>query len=109
MNVTSGISLIGIVGILDPPRPEVHHSIKSCNDAGIFVIMITGDIKETAETIAKEIGIIEKGAGDLTERSFTGKQFFTKFSIKQQTEIMKHAVDRRHGLVFSRTEPDHKR
>ena len=101
--------LIGIVGILDPPRPEVHTSIKSCNDAGIFVIMITGDIKETAETIAKNIGIIEKGASDLSERSFTGKQFFTTFSSKQQLTIMKHAIARRHGLVFSRTEPAHKR
>jgi P-type E1-E2 ATPase len=62
--------LIGVVAVRDPPRKEVSASIKKCREAGISVIMITGDIKETAECIAKEIGIIEEG--DESERSLTG-------------------------------------
>ena len=53
--------LVGVVALRDPPRPEVKHSILKCKDAGISVIMITGDIKETAESIAKEISIINEG------------------------------------------------
>jgi len=45
--------ILGLVGIVDPPRPEVARSISHCKDAGIFVIMITGDIKETAQAIAR--------------------------------------------------------
>ena len=53
--------LVGVVALRDPPRPEVRFSIEKCKDAGISVIMITGDIKETAESIAKEISIISAG------------------------------------------------
>lgn len=62
---------------MDPARPEVKGAINKCHRAGIFVIMITGDVKETATAIAKEIGILE---GDATRRSFTGKEFFTKLT-----------------------------
>lgn len=43
--------IIGIVGLQDPPRPDVKNAIKKCKKAGVSVIMITGDIKETAESI----------------------------------------------------------
>lgn len=52
---------IGVVALRDPPRPEVKKAIGKCKNAGISVIMITGDIKETAESIAKEISIINGG------------------------------------------------
>ena len=65
--------LIGVVAVRDPPREQVKHSIDMCKQAGISVIMITGDIKETAESIATEIGIIEKGDEDT--RSMTGFTF----------------------------------
>lgn len=53
---------LGLVGIMDPPRPEVKYAIKKCHDAGIKVVMITGDHKNTAAAIAKSIGLLtDKG------------------------------------------------
>lgn len=50
--------LVGIIGFLDPPRPEVQVAIQTCQQAGIRVIMITGDHPQTAQTIAEQVGII---------------------------------------------------
>ena len=52
---------LGIVGMMDPPRKEVMSSIKSCHEAGVRVIMITGDHKATAVAIAKNLGIYQEG------------------------------------------------
>lgn len=67
-----GGTFLGIVCIKDPVREEVKQAISDCKTAGIRVIMITGDSKETAVAIAKEISIIEK---DGPNTSFTGTEF----------------------------------
>ena len=54
-----GGTFLGAVCIRDPPRPEVKAAIEDCKTAGIRVIMITGDSKETAVAIAKELDIID--------------------------------------------------
>ena len=59
--IEEDLTFIGIMGIIDPPREEVKHAISTCHEAGIKVIMITGDHKLTAKSIAKELGIYKKG------------------------------------------------
>ncbi len=56
-NLEQDIVFVGIVGFIDPPRKEVKGAIESCQEAGIRVIMVTGDHPETARTIASQVGI----------------------------------------------------
>ena len=58
---TQNFCFLGMVSLVDPPRPSVPEAILKCRSAGIKVIMITGDHPETAKAIAKEVGIISKG------------------------------------------------
>jgi len=54
-----GLIFLGCLGLIDPPRPNVPHAVKQCQKAGIKVIMVTGDHPDTAESIAKQVHIIE--------------------------------------------------
>lgn len=69
------LTFCGLVGLMDPPRPEVTEAIQRCHRAGIKVVMITGDNKGTAEAIATMTGIVRKA--DLYKASFTGKELET--------------------------------
>ncbi len=68
--------------------------------------MITGDIKETAQAIGKEIGILTEA--EFSSKSFTGVEF-EKLSEERQKEILSSAISNVSGLIFARTEPKHKR
>ncbi|KAF9105502.1 hypothetical protein BGX29_012078 [Mortierella sp. GBA35] len=94
------MTFIGLVAMLDPPRPEVAAAISKCKTAGIRVIVITGDNKNTAESICRKIGVFSKHE-DLTGKSYTGREF-DDLSEKEQ----RLAVSR--ASLFSRTEPTHK-
>ena len=72
-SVNKGMVLLGLGGMIDPPRPEVKDSINKCKQAGIKTVMITGDHKLTAVAIAQELGILDRGCAvtgtDLTKLS----------------------------------------
>ncbi|MDB6031874.1 MAG: yloB 2, partial [Verrucomicrobiales bacterium] len=56
------MTLAGLIGLEDPPRPEVAKALQKCRDAGIKVIMVTGDHPQTASAIAREIGLVRSAA-----------------------------------------------
>lgn len=87
---------IGLTGMIDPVRPEVLDAIKECRDAGIRPIMITGDHKDTAVAIAKELGIIEDASG-----AITGAELDKISDEDFETAIEKYSV-------YARVQPEHK-
>merc|ERR1739838_1004325 len=94
------LTFVGVVGMLDPPRLEVKPSIKMCNQAGIRVIMITGDNKETALAISKRIGIFEDDE-NTDGLAYSGREF-DDLSVSEQRAAVSKAK------VFARVEPFHK-
>lgn len=58
--------MLGLIAMMDPPRPEVSNSIKTCENAGITTVMITGDHKETAVAVAKELNLLKNDSTILT-------------------------------------------
>jgi P-type Ca2+ transporter type 2A len=94
------LTFVSIVGMLDPPRPEVAQAVADCKAAGIRVICITGDNKGTAETICRQIGIFGENE-DLRGKSYTGREL-DALSHAEKIEAVKRAS------LFSRTEPGHK-
>ena len=94
------MTCVGLVGMMDPPRPEVKDSIALCHSAGIRVIVITGDNKNTAESICRQIGVFSPDE-DLTGKSFTGREWDQLPAAEKRRVLM-------HANLFSRTEPTHK-
>ncbi|XP_009600380.1 calcium-transporting ATPase, endoplasmic reticulum-type [Nicotiana tomentosiformis] len=101
-SIESDLVFVGVVGLRDPPREEVHKAVNDCRRAGIKIMVITGDNKSTAEAVCREIQLFSDGE-NLRGSSFTGKEFMA-LSSQQQIEIL----SKDGGKVFSRAEPRHK-
>ncbi|KAL6716341.1 hypothetical protein ACLMJK_005907 [Lecanora helva] len=99
-SLETNMTLLGLVGMLDPPRPEVAESVRKCREAGIRVVVITGDNQNTAETICRQIGVFGDRE-DLKGKSYTGREF-DALDNEGRLKAAKTA------LLFSRTEPVHK-
>jgi len=91
------LQFIGIVGMIDPPRPEVKQAVNECLSAGIVPVMITGDHPLTAQAIAKEIGILHSPK----HKVITGKEM----SLIPPEEL-EHKI--RDVRVFARVSPEQK-
>ena len=101
-DIEAGLTLVGVVGIKDPARPEVAESIKTCAKAGIRVMMITGDAKDTAVAIARDVNILPPKRDGEIIKAYEGREFFSK-PEDEQLEILK--TD---NIVFCRAEPSDK-
>ena len=99
----TGGTFLGIMCIKDPVRPEVKQAITECKTAGIRVIMITGDAKDTAIAIAKELSIIDDNSDEVND-CFTGQEFDARNAAGKIKALSGYG-----GKVFSRVEPAHKR
>ncbi|TMS48119.1 HAD-IC family P-type ATPase [Mycobacterium sp. DBP42] len=97
-DVENGLEFLGVVGIVDPPRPEAVTAIATCHAAGIQVTMITGDHAGTAQAIAREMGIIK---ADDPPRVLSGADL----EEMSQTRL-RQVADEVH--VYARTSPEHK-
>lgn len=97
--VETDLTLLGLVGMLDPPRPEVSDAVEKACSAGIRVIMITGDYGLTAEAIARRIGIVKAP----NARVVTGIELDAMTDDVLKTELQEHEE-----IVFARVSPEHK-
>jgi len=97
LSVESELTLVGLIGLEDPPRPEVQGALKKCHGAGIKVIMITGDASRTAIAIARQIGLVEGNPVVVDGYSMD--------SMKDET--LREAIAAKE-IIFARMTPRHK-
>ncbi|HNY83577.1 MAG TPA: cation-transporting P-type ATPase [Anaerolineaceae bacterium] len=96
-SVECNLTFLGMVAMQDPPRPDVTAAVKKCHSAGIRIVMITGDYGLTAESIARNIGIVE----GQNLRIVTGVEL-----ENMSDEDLKDAV--KDEVIFARVAPEHK-
>ncbi|MBR2043341.1 MAG: cation-translocating P-type ATPase [Clostridia bacterium] len=94
--IENGLTFLGLVGMIDPPRPEAKVAVETCRKAGIKPVMITGDHVVTASAIAKQLGILLEG-----DRAITGAELdaMTDSELDAQVESIS---------VYARVSPENK-
>ncbi len=95
-NLENGLTFLGLIGMIDPPREESKQAVAVCKEAGIKTVMITGDHIMTAAAIAKEIGILSEN-----DKAITGHEL----SLMSEEELIKNIEDYR---VYARVSPEDK-
>jgi len=96
-SIENGMSFAGLIGMIDPPRPEAAMAIRECRTAGITTVMITGDHPVTAGVIAKQLGILNGPEDEM----LTGAQL-----AAQPAEVFEQHVE--HIKVYARVSPEQK-
>lgn len=97
--VEADLIFSGLVGMIDPERPEAEEAVRVAKEAGIRPIMITGDHQDTAEAIAKRLGIIDEN--DTEDHVFTGAEL-NELSDEEFQKVFKQYS------VYARVSPEHK-
>ncbi len=95
-SLESGLTFLGLVGMIDPPRPEVRVAVATCKDAGIKPVMITGDHVVTASAIARDLGILSDGG-----KAITGAELDKMTDDELDTEVENISV-------YARVSPENK-
>ncbi len=95
-NIENNLTFLGLIGMIDPPREGVKEAVKTCQNAGIKTVMITGDHLETAKAIAKNLGIL-----GLNDRAITGQELDKMTQGQLEKNIKEYSV-------FARVTPEHK-
>ena len=103
VSIESSLTWVGMVGIKDPARPEVADSINRCHDAGIRVIMITGDARDTAVAIARDVNILPPPTLGQQIKAYEGREFFEKPESEQLQLLAPPG-----NIIFCRAEPSDK-
>jgi P-type Ca2+ transporter type 2C len=96
-SIESELTFLGLMAMMDPPRPEVAEAVKLCHTAGIRIIMITGDYGLTAESIARRIGILQRS----TSKVITGVDLDALDDQGLKAELQQE-------VIFARVAPEHK-
>jgi P-type Ca2+ transporter type 2C len=94
-----GLTLLGLVAMMDPPRPDVIDAVAACRKAGIRIAMVTGDYGVTAEAIARRVGIITGPHPGVV----SGQQLEAMSATQLTGELTSHSE-----MVFARVRPEHK-
>jgi Ca2+-transporting ATPase len=96
----TGMTFLGLAGMIDPPREEVKKAIRECQASGIRTVMVTGDHKLTATAIARELGILG-GDGKREYKALDGREL-DKMSEEELTAVVEDVA------VYARVSPEHK-
>lgn len=95
-SIEQGLTFVGLIGMIDPPREGVEEAVETCKKAGIKTVMITGDHIYTAKAIARDLGILKNG-----DLAITGKELDAIPQKELEKSISRYSV-------FARVSPEHK-
>lgn len=112
--IEQDLTFLGLIAMVDPPRPEVAQAVKKCHDAGIRIIMITGDYGLTAESIARRIGIVigahpriitgielEKMVPEELKKALADEVIFARVAPEQKLQVVSALQEMKHIVAVT--------